>query len=447
MLVHRVSKSFCNEGPKRRKILECSTLAEALKYCFAVYFILNLQYPKRKMHPDSGTKAKTTSKKKSIPTHKPDDSRSAVAKVLKTNLKKLSLFQTGATSISTNFAQRFHHPVQYPWNKDFKDLTTPGHREKIRIHSFKATSKCLNKNEDYIETPESEEKTSGNTDPAHSNLNEKQFIVNKYFESINHEGGQISKHVLPSSEFLEESSKLELDKTILQDNKNINDSFPVQSLEISPDENAVAKRNSNETQTTGMSSDASFTRTNVENRIIIEAASKKVVKGLEPKNMFAIIAASRLFTWEGILNSYMVMRQTYKDVWHILQNQRNENRHFKKSYAWCNTDKNTITEESHSRDIIAESNAIISDVHGFGFTKEFCDAITSKFRNDEIGDICRNDILILKFGAMQFEKYGTSQSEMIRQNMRQLARLTVSLRKLSNNNSFSLNNFSRSRQI
>lgn len=63
---------------------------------------------------------------------------------------------------------------------------------------------------------------------------------------------------------------------------------------------------------------------------------------------------------------------------------------------------------------MAESNAIMADIYGLGFTKDFTYAIISTFKLDNIGSICQSDILIMKYGAMQFEKYGKTQNELIR---------------------------------
>ncbi|XP_074035399.1 uncharacterized protein isoform X2 [Leptinotarsa decemlineata] len=65
--------------------------------------------------------------------------------------------------------------------------------------------------------------------------------------------------------------------------------------------------------------------------------------------------------------------------------------------------------DSNSKHVIAESNAIMADIYGFGFTKDFTDAILSTFKSDDVGSICQSDILIMKFGAMQFEKFGKTQ--------------------------------------
>lgn len=91
--------------------------------------------------------------------------------------------------------------------------------------------------------------------------------------------------------------------------------------------------------------------------------------------------------------------------------------------------------------MIAKSNSLISDIICLGFTKEFHDNIITNFKSDEIGDICRSNTLILKFEAMQFEKYGKPQNDLIRQSMRQLAWLTLSLRDLSKHFSRPLSDF------
>lgn len=101
-------------------------------------------------------------------------------------------------------------------------------------------------------------------------------------------------------------------------------------------------------------------------------------------------------------------------------------------------EKNSHEDTENPRDVIAESNALISDIFGLGFTKEYHKSIISAFRSDEVGTVCQNDILILKFGAMQFEKYADTQAEFIRQTMRQLARLTLALNAITKNFSKSL---------
>ncbi|KAK4882414.1 hypothetical protein RN001_005733 [Aquatica leii] len=61
---------------------------------------------------------------------------------------------------------------------------------------------------------------------------------------------------------------------------------------------------------------------------------------------------------------------------------------------------------------------------------DFNQYILFAFKTDDIALICKQDILIIKFGEMQFDKYHTTQAELIRQYRRQLARLVKELRKV-----------------
>ncbi|KAK4886293.1 hypothetical protein RN001_002564 [Aquatica leii] len=75
-----------------------------------------------------------------------------------------------------------------------------------------------------------------------------------------------------------------------------------------------------------------------------------------------------------------------------------------------------------NRKPIGESNAMLSGMFGFNFTSEFTSNILTRMRDDEITKVCKEDQLILKFGFMMFEKYSTTQCELIRQSMRQIGR-------------------------
>lgn len=66
-----------------------------------------------------------------------------------------------------------------------------------------------------------------------------------------------------------------------------------------------------------------------------------------------------------------------------------------------------------------------------GLPTSYYSDIVDKLRLDEIGTQIRNDNLILRFGAFLYEKYGDTQLELIRQNMRQLSRLVLELNKLN----------------
>ncbi|KAJ8931638.1 hypothetical protein NQ314_015432 [Rhamnusium bicolor] len=48
--------------------------------------------------------------------------------------------------------------------------------------------------------------------------------------------------------------------------------------------------------------------------------------------------------------------------------------------------------------------------------------------SDAVSSVCKEDNLILNFGVFFFEKYHTTQSEFIRQSMRQLAKLVMELK-------------------
>lgn len=84
-----------------------------------------------------------------------------------------------------------------------------------------------------------------------------------------------------------------------------------------------------------------------------------------------------------------------------------------------------------SKFVITESSSLMNGVLQTDFPENFLTNIVDKLRSDEIGTVIRNDTLILRFGAFLYEKYGDTQLELIRQNMRQLSRLLLELNKLS----------------
>lgn len=75
-----------------------------------------------------------------------------------------------------------------------------------------------------------------------------------------------------------------------------------------------------------------------------------------------------------------------------------------------------------NNNIVAESNAILYQAFGKDMSSSFIENIVSKIREDDIGQCVVNDSLILSFGGMLFEKYDTTQCELIRQSMRQLGK-------------------------
>ncbi|CAG9773503.1 unnamed protein product [Ceutorhynchus assimilis] len=106
-----------------------------------------------------------------------------------------------------------------------------------------------------------------------------------------------------------------------------------------------------------------------------------------------------------------------------------------KKHLWHHV-KNSCTakpqkdDQNTGRHVIAESHALLNDAFGRDFSTDFVANILSKLRDDDIGIYCKEDQLIQRYGAMMFEKYGTTQCELIRQGMRQLARLTLKLREI-----------------
>ncbi|KAK4885661.1 hypothetical protein RN001_001932 [Aquatica leii] len=103
--------------------------------------------------------------------------------------------------------------------------------------------------------------------------------------------------------------------------------------------------------------------------------------------------------------------------------------HHLKYSCICIKDKNILSSEKSSRLPAAESTSLLNGIYGHNLTEDFRSNILSKLRNDEITEICRKDDLILRFGAFLYEKYSSTQTELIRQSMRQLGRLTIELAK------------------
>lgn len=75
---------------------------------------------------------------------------------------------------------------------------------------------------------------------------------------------------------------------------------------------------------------------------------------------------------------------------------------------------------------IAESGALLNGILAKNWETGFLDII-NHFRNDEISSRCKQDDTIMRYGAFLFEKYSCTQSELIRQSMRQLGRLTLEM--------------------
>ncbi|CAH1163346.1 unnamed protein product, partial [Phaedon cochleariae] len=113
----------------------------------------------------------------------------------------------------------------------------------------------------------------------------------------------------------------------------------------------------------------------------------------------------------------------------------------KKRHLWhhlkyscvCMKDKNILKSLKTSRQPAAESTSLLNGIYGQNLTQDFRSNILNKLRNDDISEICRKDDLILRYGAFLYEKYGSTQRELIRQSMRQLGRLTIELTKGNTN--------------
>ncbi|KAJ8943299.1 hypothetical protein NQ314_009788 [Rhamnusium bicolor] len=103
--------------------------------------------------------------------------------------------------------------------------------------------------------------------------------------------------------------------------------------------------------------------------------------------------------------------------------------HHLKYSCICMKDKNILSSEKSSRLPVAESTSLLNGIYGHNLTEDFRSNILNKLRNDDISEICRKDDLILRFGAFLYEKYSSTQAELIRQSMRQLGRLTIELAK------------------
>lgn len=106
-----------------------------------------------------------------------------------------------------------------------------------------------------------------------------------------------------------------------------------------------------------------------------------------------------------------------------------------KKHLWLHIKKHCQSDKYHNaqRHVVAESNAILNEAFGKEFSEQYITTIVTALRGDEIGKVCSKDNLILKFGAYQFETYGSTQCFLIRQSMRQLGRLLLELQRLSSN--------------
>lgn len=91
--------------------------------------------------------------------------------------------------------------------------------------------------------------------------------------------------------------------------------------------------------------------------------------------------------------------------------------------------------------IIQQSNALVASVLCPPENQTFKTNVLDKLLADERGTIAKNDTLITQFGMLQFEKHCNQQFELIRQSMRQCARLLIELRLITKQPNADLTSF------
>ncbi|KAK4882470.1 hypothetical protein RN001_005789 [Aquatica leii] len=94
----------------------------------------------------------------------------------------------------------------------------------------------------------------------------------------------------------------------------------------------------------------------------------------------------------------------------------------------CKVKDSCSPHKNGRRNIIAESTALFIGMSNNKYPVEYSENILAKFQNDEISAVCKSDETILKFGWVRFEKFGNTQNELIRQQMRQLARFLIEIK-------------------
>lgn len=81
---------------------------------------------------------------------------------------------------------------------------------------------------------------------------------------------------------------------------------------------------------------------------------------------------------------------------------------------------------------LQQSNALIASIINSPDDKQFKENVLDKLKQDERASIAKEDDLIKDFGLVLFEKHSNVQFELIRQSMRQCARLLMELRRITN---------------
>lgn len=102
-----------------------------------------------------------------------------------------------------------------------------------------------------------------------------------------------------------------------------------------------------------------------------------------------------------------------------------------KKHIWLHIkqcEEHTAREQSVKKNVMTDSNSLLMSILRPSIDKNFRDNILSGMMNDSVSFVCKNDDLIVRFGALQYEKYCDTQKDLIRQSMRQLGRLLIKLR-------------------
>lgn len=108
-----------------------------------------------------------------------------------------------------------------------------------------------------------------------------------------------------------------------------------------------------------------------------------------------------------------------KQLWHHLKY---------KCPAKSSTSDDLKDNNNSGKGPLVESTALLNGILGSNLTPGFLDVI-KQFRNDPVSNRCTEDNTIMSYGAFLYEKYSKTQSDLIRQSMRQLARLTLEMQK------------------
>lgn len=98
----------------------------------------------------------------------------------------------------------------------------------------------------------------------------------------------------------------------------------------------------------------------------------------------------------------------------------------------CFSELKLATDEVHrvKNNILTDSKNLLFGSLSENIPQSFYSSILINMRNDDVTDICMNDKTILKLGVSLYDKYGSTQKELIRQNMRRIARLLIKLNEI-----------------